>query len=357
MNFHDFINNDKKKYVQVPKIVKQPIKEKYEEPEEEYEEFDDDTIDDTIDEDYQEDEYYEKPIRKPPVSHSHRNNGNYTNYYRTGQSGAYPAKRQQMLYTLPEEQFESQISVSDELLDENCIENTANTLSETIKRKVDTVFYRFGIQGLKKLDEKILDTIDELQYPEEFYKQRKLQEMRRVPIIKKRKPLPIEQIKKPVVVQYKEPIEEYEPIEEEPVERPEPIQKVVSSPKPKFLQTPKTTTTQKPKFLQKKETSTETVNDEDLMEAVVSMDFNEKPIDEKVSCISDDEMWNTVGAILETSPSTEYKHEPQCTSVLPKETATIEEATEQKPVKKKRKTKVKKIEEPITNEEQEQEQK
>ena len=57
---------------------------------------------------------------------------------------------------MPVDQYNRPIQISKKQLAENTIENTANTLTEAIKRKVDTIFYRFGIQGLEKLDEKIL---------------------------------------------------------------------------------------------------------------------------------------------------------------------------------------------------------
>jgi hypothetical protein len=137
--------------------------------------------------------------------------------------------RQKPVYrnAMPIDQYNRPIQISKKQLTENTIENTANTLTEAIKRKVDTIFYRFGIQGLEKLDEKILDTIEELQYPEQKTPIKKSGvNMRRVPPrkpVKKVKPLPIQDIEpeyEPVVEQYEEPvIEQAEEQVEEPVEQ------------------------------------------------------------------------------------------------------------------------------------------
>lgn len=145
---------------------------------------------------------------------------------------------------MPVDQYNRPIQISKKQLAENTIENTANTLTEAIKRKVDTIFYRFGIQGLEKLDEKILDTIEELQYPEPKQIKKSGVSMRRVPgkrVVRKPKPLPIQDIEpawknvpevdesnteeffeelppEPIYEEVQEPVEEpiEEPIEEEP---------------------------------------------------------------------------------------------------------------------------------------------
>ena len=166
--------------------------------------------------------------------------------------------RQKPVYrnAMPIDQYNRPIQISKKQLTENTIENTANTLTEAIKRKVDTIFYRFGIQGLEKLDEKILDTIEELQYPEQKTPIKKSGvNMRRVPPrkpVRKVKPLPIQDIEpeyEPVVEQYEEPVieqaeeqveepieqivEQNVPVAEEPIQEPvqEPVQEEVEEPK------------------------------------------------------------------------------------------------------------------------------
>ena len=130
---------------------------------------------------------------------------------------------------------------------------------------------------MEKLDEKILDTIEELQYPEPKPTKRPLREMRRQPIrkpVKKYRPLPLEEVppvpqepvyEEPVYqepISYEDPIVD-EPIEEtapeaiseppveeiveEPIEPPPPPKKVVASPKPSFLQPKKV---EKPKQIE-----------------------------------------------------------------------------------------------------------
>lgn len=364
MNFRDFINQDQpnKKDTQLfeseteinsePEVdgeeeeamYQEPINRRvnrvpqYEEPEEEY---------------YDDDEYYEEPVsqRRPvrqvprqPVRTQHR-------------PVTRPVQRQVQRpvsrpgYAMPEEQFRRPISITKNQLKETTIEGTANSLTEAIKRKVDTVFYRFGIQGLEKLDEKILDTIEELQYPEQKQVKRPVRDMRRVPQrkqIKKPKPMQLEDIT-PVPVYEPKPEEifekqipipeevyiEDETIEQEPIEQEEIIDEVVeepvvqepapkpakASPKPSFM---------KPQQVLNTKVNTEELSgddDDDLISAALHMNFNEKIEEEKQEAVTDDEMWNTVEAILEAKPSQELVHEPQGTSVLPVQPQPINDTT------------------------------
>lgn len=287
-------------------------------------------------------------------------------------------------YAMPDAEFRRPLTVSPKQLKENTIEGTANSLTEAIKRKVDTVFYRFGIQGLEKLDEKILDTIEELQYPEPKPTKKPLREMRRQPVrkpIKKYRPLPLENVppvpQEPVYEEpvYQEPISYEDPIVDEPIEEtapeavyeppveefveepieppPPPPKKAVASPKPSFLQPKKVV--EKPKQIES--TGDE---DEDLINAAMSMDFSES-IEEQKPVISDEEIWGEVEAILETEPSQKLVHEPQTKSQLmipptpvdeQVEAPEEEQPTEEPKPKKKRKQKTEetKVEENTTNE-------
>ena len=232
MNFRDFVKRDNTRRVQP-------------EPEELEEEYIDEPEEEVEDMDYEdEEEYYEEPPR--PVQRVVRPEPKVQP--RQVQRPA-PVRQSQPMYrpqprpiqrqAMPVEQYNRPIQISKKQLSENTIESTANTLTEAIKRKVDTIFYRFGIQGLEKLDEKILDTIEELQYPEPKQIKKSGVNMRRVParkVVRKPKPLPIQEIKPPV---YEEPIEEVyeeqlppEPIYEEvqePIQEPveEPVEEVV----------------------------------------------------------------------------------------------------------------------------------
>lgn len=353
MNFRDFINQDQPNKdtplieseteinsepeddcEEEEEMYQEPINRRvnrvpqYEEPEE--------------DEYFEEDDYYEEPVpQRRPVRQVPRQMSR-PQYRPTTRPVARPVQRpvSRPGYAMPEEQFRRPINITKNQLKETTIEGTANSLTEAIKRKVDTVFYRFGIQGLEKLDEKILDTIEELQYPEQKQVKRPARDMRRVPQrkqIKKPKPMQLEDIT-PVPVYEPEPEEIFEnqlpipeevyiedetveqvPVEEEfvdetveePVEEPvvqEPAPKPVkASPKPSFM---------KPQqVLNTEELSGD--DDDDLITAALHMDFNEKLEEEKHEAVSDDEMWNTVEAILESQPSQELVHEPQGTSVLP----------------------------------------
>lgn len=104
------------------------------------------------------------------------------------------------------------------------IEGTAAQNIDSLKKKIESIFFRFGIQGLERLDEKLQDVIDELMYPDyrDNYERNKktknkkdLREMRRIPsrkIVKKVVHKPIE-VAEPV---YEEPVEEIQQIIEEP---------------------------------------------------------------------------------------------------------------------------------------------
>ena len=198
MNFREFVNRDDRP---VPrKREPEPVEEQYyEEPEEIYQEYEEEP-------EYEE-EYYEEPVRQP--------------VRRVQPQQTYrPAPKKVVRQAMPVEQYNRPIQITKKQLAENTIESTANTLTEAIKRKVDTIFYRFGIQGLEKLDEKILDTIEELQYPEPKPLKKPGVNMRRVPakrIVRKAKPLPIEDIAPAQVYEKPVPEEIYEDVQEEPV--------------------------------------------------------------------------------------------------------------------------------------------
>lgn len=350
-----------------PKVVKQ-----YEEPEE---------YDGLVDED---EEYYEEPVvyvqPQRPVQRPVQRVQVRPQPRPQPRPVARPTRPVHNGYAMPDAEFRRPLTVSPKQLKENTIEGTANSLTEAIKRKVDTVFYRFGIQGLEKLDEKILDTIEELQYPEQKQTKRPLREMRRQPVrkpVKKYRPLPLEEVppvppvyEGPVYqepISYEDPIDD-EPIEEtapeaiseppveeiveEPIEPPPPPKKVVASPKPSFLQ---------PKKVEKP-TQIESTGDEDedLINAAMSMDFSES-VEEQKPVVSDEEIWGEVEAILETEPSQKLVHEPQTQSQLMIPPTQVEEQVEApevqeqpteepKPKKKRKKTEETKVEENTTNE-------
>ena len=396
MNFRDFINPTRKPVPKAPQMeveemedfepkevqkqvrpapqrrVPQKVVEQYEEPEE---------YDEPVDED---EEYYEEPVvYVPPQRHVQRPVQR-VQVRPQPRPVARPTRPVHNGYAMPDAEFRRPLTVSPKQLKENTIEGTANSLTEAIKRKVDTVFYRFGIQGLEKLDEKILDTIEELQYPEQKQTKRPLREMRRQPVrksVKKYRPLPLEEVppvpQEPVYEEpvYQEPISYEDPIDDEPIEETapeaiseppveekveEPIEplpppkKAVASPKPSFLQPKKV---EKPKQIES--TGDE---DEDLINAAMSMVFSEQ-MEEKKPVVSDEEIWGEVEAILETEPSQKLVHEPQTQSQLmipptqvDEQVEAHEEVQEQpteepKPKKKrKQKTEETKVEENITNE-------
>ena len=398
MNFRDFINPTRKPVSKAqmedveemedfePKEVQKPVRpapqrrvppkvvERYEEPEE---------YDEPVDE-----EYYEEPVVYVPQQRQVQRPVQRVQPRQQVRPQPTPIARPSRPvhngYAMPDSEFRRPLTVSPKQLKENTIEGTANSLTEAIKRKVDTVFYRFGIQGLEKLDEKILDTIEELQYPEPKSTKRPLREMRRQPVrksVKKYRPLPLEEVppvpqepvyEEPVYqepISYEdsivdEPIEETAPeaiseqpveeIVEEPIKTPPQPKKVVASPKPTFLQPKKV---EKPKQIES--TGDE---DEDLINAAMSMDFNES-VEEQKPVVSDEEIWGEVEAILESEPSQKLVHEPQTQSQLmipptqvDEQVETQEEVQEQpkeepKPKKKrKQKTEETKVEENTINE-------
>lgn len=230
MNFRDFVNRD-----ETPKrrVQPEPVEEVYNsfpESEDDYECEDDEV-----------EEYYEEPSRQVQrIVHQPQR----VQSRPQPKPQPRPVQRTQSVYrsqpqriqrqAMPVDQYNRPIQISKKQLAENTIENTANTLTEAIKRKVDTIFYRFGIQGLEKLDEKILDTIEELQYPEPKPIKKSGVNMRRVPgkrVVRKPKPLPIQEIEQPV---YEEPIDEIyeEQLPPEPIyeEVQEPVEEVVEQP-------------------------------------------------------------------------------------------------------------------------------
>ena len=395
MNFRDFINPTRKPVQKAqiedveemedfePKEVQKPVRpapqrrvqpkvvEQYEEPEE---------YDEPVDED---EEYYEEPVVYVPPQRQVQRVQPRQQVRPQHRPVARPTRPVHNGYAMPDAEFRRPLVVSPKQLKENTIEGTANSLTEAIKRKVDTVFYRFGIQGLEKLDEKILDTIEELQYPEQKQTKRPLREMRRQPVrkpVKKYRPLPLEEVppvpqepvyEEPVYqepISYEDPIVDDEHIEEtspeaiseppveeiveKPIEHPPQPKKSVESPKPSFLQPKKV---EKPKQLES--TGDE---DEDLINAAMSMDFSEQ-LEEQKPVVSDEEIWGEVEAILETEPSQKLVHEPQTQSQLVTPPTQVEEhvetpevqekpTEEPKPKKKRKKTEETKIEENITNE-------
>lgn len=374
VNFRDFINPQRK---QVQKQVEEPIEEheeEYQEPvhkpvkrvpqqiEEEYEEPEYEQEYEDEYEDEEQEEYYEPPVRQVPrVQQKPQRHIQQVPVRRPVKPQYRPG------YAMPDAEFRRPLAVSQKQLRENTIEGTANSLTEAIKRKVDTVFYRFGIQGLEKLDEKILDTIEELQYPETKPVKKTLKEMRRTPArkpVKKYRPLPLENvppipepepeyeeqilppeysyqpqdadepISQSVEYYQQQDVQEPEVEEVEEIAPPTVIKKPIkASPKPSFMKP-----VEMPKPAPKVEESTGD-DEEDLIRAAYNVDYTPDEEEKHEDGVSDDEMWNTVEAILEAKPSQELVHEPQGTSSLPapppsiEETESIEEKQEEIPVK------------------------
>ena len=256
MNFRDFVKEDNKRTRLIPT---EPEEEYFEEDAtEEVEDLDENTEGDFVEED-EPVEYYEEPAPRPAPRQAPRPVQRVVQRPQPKvqpRPVQRPVQRPQPVYrpqpqrvqrqAMPVDQYNRPIQISKKQLAENTIENTANTLTEAIKRKVDTIFYRFGIQGLEKLDEKILDTIEELQYPEPKPIKKSGVNMRRVPgkrVVRKAKPLPIQNIEptwKNVLEKEEPNTDEFfeelpEPIYEdvqEPVEEPveEPIEEQVEEP-------------------------------------------------------------------------------------------------------------------------------
>ena len=397
MNFRDFINPQRK---QVQQQVEEPVEEleeEYQEPvhkpvkrvPQQIEEESDEPEYEPEYEDEEQEEYYEPPVRQVP-----RVQQKPQRQTRPFQQVPVrkPVKQQYRPgYAMPDAEFRRPLAVSQKQLRENTIEGTANSLTEAIKRKVDTVFYRFGIQGLEKLDEKILDTIEELQYPEPKPVKKTLKEMRRTPArkpVKKYRPLPLENV--PPIPEPEPEYEEhllppeysYQPqdvdepltqsveysyqqqdVQEPEVEEVEEVEEIApppvikkpikASPKPSFMKP-----VEMPKPAPKVEESTGD-EEEDLIRAAYNVDYTPDEEEKHEDGVSDDEMWNTVEAILEAQPSQELVHEPQGTSSLPAPPPSIDElqeaetVAEEPPVEqpKKRKRKPKTVEENKTNEE------
>ena len=256
MNFRDFVKEDNKRTRLIPT---EPEEEYFEEDATEaVEDLDENTEGDFVEED-EPVEYYEEPAPRPAPRQAPRPVQRVVQRPQPKvqpRPVQRPIQRPQPVYrpqpqrvqrqAMPVDQYNRPIQISKKQLAENTIENTANTLTEAIKRKVDTIFYRFGIQGLEKLDEKILDTIEELQYPEPKQIKKSGVNMRRVPgkrVVRKAKPLPIQNIEptwKNVLEKEEPNTDEFfeelpEPIYEdvqEPVEEPveEPIEEQVEEP-------------------------------------------------------------------------------------------------------------------------------
>ena len=249
MNFRDFVKKDNSKRVQPEP---EELEEYYEE--EPVEELEENTEED-FGEEEPEDEYYEEPVvyvpPQPPQRVAQRPVQRAVHQQPKVQRPApRQAPRPQPVYrpqpqriqrqAMPVDQYNRPIQISKKQLAENTIENTANTLTEAIKRKVDTIFYRFGIQGLEKLDEKILDTIEELQYPEPKQIKKSGVNMRRIPgkrVVRKPKPLPIQDIEpawKNVPEVDESNTEEYieEQLQPEPIyeETQEPVEEPINEP-------------------------------------------------------------------------------------------------------------------------------
>lgn len=234
MNFRDFVKKDNKHTIpeETEEYLEEPVEELDEDTEDDYGEEEDDT----------EDEYYEEPVVYVPPQPPQRAAQRIVQrpQPKVQRPTPRPAPRPQPVYrpqpqriqrsAMPVDQYNRPIQISKKQLAENTIENTANTLTEAIKRKVDTIFYRFGIQGLEKLDEKILDTIEELQYPEPKQIKKSGVNMRRVPgkrVVRKPKPLPIQDIEPT----WKNVLDKEEPNTDEFFEElPEPIYEDVQEP-------------------------------------------------------------------------------------------------------------------------------
>lgn len=245
MNFREFVNSDRKPQYKEP----EPIYEDVDDQEDYIDEPEEDPNGDYEDGEEGDEEYYEEPepskvIPPTPQRVAQRPVQRVPQRPRPVQRPV-PQRvvRPQPQYrpvrqAMPVEQYNRPIQINKKQLTEDTIEGTANSLTEALKRKVDTIFYRFGIQGLEKLDEKILDTIEELQYPDAKQIKKPGVNMRRVPakrIVRKPKPIQLEEVKPvpqyvPEEEYYEEPAPVYE--EQEPMEEmvEEPIQEEVQEP-------------------------------------------------------------------------------------------------------------------------------
>lgn len=240
MSFRDFLNKKQRPIVEqnIDDNQEQDYVEQDEQDEQEYEEEPENEIepeeivenDETGEDDdmgYHNDRYEEydelpqRELRRPVERHEYRQPTYRQEPVRKVVSR--PVRQAPRTQAMPIDQYNRPISINKKHLQENTIENTANTLTEAIKRKVDTIFYRFGIQGLEKLDEKILDTIEELQYPEPKPVKKSGANMRRLPprkTARRPKAVPIDNfIRKPVQEDYVDVVDE-EPIVEQEFEQP-----------------------------------------------------------------------------------------------------------------------------------------
>ena len=277
MNFRDFVKKDNSKRVQ-------PEPEELEE--EYYEEEPIDELDENTEE--YEEEWEEEPEPEPvrPAPRVVRQQPRVAPRpapVRQPQPVYRPQPQRVQRQAMPIDQYNRPIQISKKQLAENTIENTANTLTEAIKRKVDTIFYRFGIQGLEKLDEKILDTIEELQYPEPRQIKKSGVNMRRVPakrVVRKPKPLPIEDIKPSWknVPEFKGAMEE--PNVEEAYEEP------ILPPEQYYYEEP----AQEPV--------------EEIVEQV------EEPVEEVIEEKKEPSLMELASQLLDIDPAKELKHEP-----------------------------------------------
>ena len=291
MNFREFVKSDRKPQYKEP----EPIYEDVDDQEDYIDEPEEDPNGDYEDGEEGDEEFYEEPepskvIPPTPQRVAQRPVQRVPQRPRPVQRPV-PQRvvRPQPQYrpvrqAMPVEQYNRPIQINKKQLTEETIEGTANSLTEALKRKVDTIFYRFGIQGLEKLDEKILDTIEELQYPEAKQIKKPGVSMRRVPtkrIVKRPKPLPIQDIK---------PVPQYEP-QEEYYEEPAPMYEEVQEP------------------------VEEIVEQEQAQEPI--QETNQEPVEEKPQTMENilegmgNSMRDIAGQLLNIDPSKELKHEPK----------------------------------------------
>lgn len=80
----------------------------------------------------------------------------------------HPVKQQPTVKTEsknPVQQTVKTKTVKEETM-ENDAFNEAQTYIKNLKKKIDTVFYRFGMSGLERIDEAIIGTLNEMLHPE-----------------------------------------------------------------------------------------------------------------------------------------------------------------------------------------------
>ena len=282
MNFRDFVKKDE---------LRPSNRNRYYEDQEDQDELveDNEEFEEELDEDYEEPIVQERPqrivqrtVQRPQVVQNRQT-------YRQ-----IPQKRI-VCQAMPIEQYNRPIQVTKKALQENTIENTANTLTEAIKRKVDTIFYRFGIQGLEKLDEKILDTIEELECPDTKTPIKKSgANMRRIPAkkpIRKVKPLPIKEIQK---YKYEEPEQEFVEEQYEPIEELE----------------------------EQKIQDVQVVENDTNIDQEEQMDISLEPIEESVE-EQEPNIMELASKILDIAPEQELKHEANGSNPVFENTQTV----------------------------------